>query len=122
LTTWLTQALPGISTEQLPKLALALSGGGAKAGLTTAGAVYGLDGRESIDSPVAGLLQSMTYISALSGGSLTLSGIMTNDFAQISTLRDQLLDASYENVFAAALANLPEVVSRELAVSKYDDD
>jgi lysophospholipase len=71
LSAWLTQALPGVPIENLPTLALALSGGGTKAGLTTARAIYGLDGRESSNSSVAGLLQSMTYISALSGGSLT---------------------------------------------------
>lgn len=110
LSAWLTKALPGVSTEQLPKLALALSGGGTKAGLTTAGAVYGLDGRESSDSSVAGLLQSMTYISALSGGSLTLSGMMANDFEQVSTLRTELLQKSYQNVFASVITNIAAVV------------
>ncbi|SMY29926.1 unnamed protein product [Zymoseptoria tritici ST99CH_1A5] len=109
LSAWLTKALPGVSTEQLPKLALALSGGGTKAGLTTAGAVYGLDGRESSDSSVAGLLQSMTYISALSGGSLTLSGMMANDFEQVSTLRTELLQKSYQNVFASVITNIAAV-------------
>ena len=113
LSTWLTQALPGISTEQLPTLALALSGGGTKAGMTSAGAVYGLDGRESSDSPVAGLLQSMTYMSALSGGSLTLSGIMGNNFEKVSTLRT-LLDTSYQNAFAAILSNADQVVSENI--------
>ncbi|USW58013.1 Putative lysophospholipase, catalytic domain, Acyl transferase/acyl hydrolase/lysophospholipase [Septoria linicola] len=109
LSSWLSTALEGFSTEDVPALALALSGGGTKAGLTTAGAVYGLDGRESSDSPTAGLLQSMTYVSALSGGSLTLSGIMANDFAQVSTLRTDLLDQSYQNAFAAVLSNADAV-------------
>ena len=61
--------MSGLSVENVPAVALALSGGGTKAGLTTAGAVYGLDGRESSGSSTAGLLQGMTYISALSGGS-----------------------------------------------------
>lgn len=110
LSAWLAQALQGLSTEQLPTLALALSGGGTKAGMTTAGAVYGLDGRENSNSPVAGLLQSMTYISALSGGSLTLSGVMANNFEKISTLRTALLDESYQNAVAAPLANAAAVV------------
>ncbi|GIZ41914.1 hypothetical protein CKM354_000519900 [Cercospora kikuchii] len=105
LSSWLGRTLDGFSSNRLPKLALALSGGGTKAGLTTAGAVYGLDGRESSDSPVAGLLQGMTYVSALSGGSLTLSGIMSNNFAQVSTLRDELLEESYQNIFSAPLTN-----------------
>lgn len=109
LSTWLAQALPGLSPKQLPTLALALSGGGTKAGMLSAGAVYGLDGRENSDSPVAGLLQSMTYMSALSGGSLTLSGIMANNFEKISTLRT-LLDQSYQNAFSAILANADQVV------------
>lgn len=109
LSAWLAQALQGFSAEQLPTLALALSGGGTKAGMTTAGAVYGLDGRESSNSPVAGLLQSMTYISALSGGSLTLSGVMGNNFEKISTLRTALLDQSYQNAAAAPLANAAAV-------------
>ncbi|KAF2216784.1 hypothetical protein CERZMDRAFT_108724 [Cercospora zeae-maydis SCOH1-5] len=105
LSSWLDRTLNGFSADRLPKLALALSGGGTKAGLTTAGAVYGLDGRESSDSPLAGLLQGMTYVSALSGGSLTLSGMMSNNFAQVSTLRNELLEQSYQNIFSAPLAN-----------------
>lgn len=119
LSTWLSGALDGFSTDNVPALALALSGGGTKAGLTTAGAVYGLDGRESSDSPVAGLLQSMTYVSALSGGSLTLSGMVANDFAQISTLREELLDQSYQNVLSAVLANGDQVVRLDCIKSRY---
>ena len=95
---------------QLPTLALALSGGGPKAGLITAGALYELDAREDTQSAVGGLLQSMTYVSALSGGSLTLSGIMGNDFAKSSTMKSMLYDFSYQSLFAAAFANLPTLV------------
>lgn len=112
LSIWLGQALEGgAKTDDLPTLALALSGGGPKAGLAAAGSIYGLDGREDSASPVAGLLQSMTYISALSGGTLTLSGMIQNDFAKISTLRRDLYQTSYQNVIAAALSNSAQIVS-----------
>lgn len=96
---------------QMPTLALALSGGGPKAGLITAGALYGLDSREDTQSNIAGLLQSMTYVSALSGGSLTLSGVIANDFAKLSTLKADFYDQSYQNLFAGVLAQLPTLVS-----------
>jgi hypothetical protein len=107
---WNLESVPGYGT-QLPTLALALSGGGPKAGIITAGALYGLDDREDSQSVVAGLLQSMTYISALSGGSLTLSGVIANDFAKVSTLKKLFYDSSYQNLFAGVLAQVSTLVS-----------
>lgn len=106
-----------IEEWDVPKLAIALSGGGPKAGLTTAGFVYAVDGRDSKTS-VSGLLQSSLYISALSGGTLTLNGVMSNDFAEVSTLKSLLYDTNYQNpvsfvIFITALARLLPAQSTE---------
>ena len=113
LVEWLRKILGSsvsVSECKLPTLALAMSGGGPKAGLLAAGVVQGLDSRDS-SYPISGLLQSLTYMSALSGGTLTLAGIMGNDFAKISTLKSTLYDTSYQSFGALALQNNATIVS-----------
>ena len=112
LMTWLEKiwgSRASVPACKLPTLALAMSGGGPKAGLLAAGVIQGLDIRDT-SYPASGLLQSMTYISALSGGSLTLAGTMGNNFAQISTLRRTLYDTSYQHLGALVLENNVTVV------------
>jgi lysophospholipase len=117
---WLKSILSVDECEfELPRLALALSGGGPKAGITTAGVVQALDSRDS-SYGVSGLLQSMTYMSALSGGSLTLSGQMVNNFAKISELKASLYDTNYQNPFLLALQNTAQIVSYTLASDESD--
>lgn len=99
-----------VSSCELPAVALSLGGGGPKAGLLAAGVLQALDSRDS-SSDVSGLLQSMTYMSALSGGSLTLDGVLANNFGKISTLRTTLWDTTYQNVLAVPLANVAQIVS-----------
>lgn len=110
---WSSPGCPFQQPRNMPILAMALSGGGPKAGLAAAGVLYSLDARENSSSSIAGLLQSISYISALSGGSLTLSGVMANDFAKISTLKTEFYDRSYQNTFAAAQQHTDVVVSKE---------
>ncbi|KAF2167127.1 hypothetical protein M409DRAFT_22559 [Zasmidium cellare ATCC 36951] len=118
---WLHKTVPEWPLEDCntPTLALALSGGGTKAGLTNAGVIQNLDGRESGKSSVKDLLQSVTYVSALSGGALTLSGIMANDFAKVSVLKKELYNRSFQNPFGIALNNskvlLADVASKTAA-------
>lgn len=121
LLSWLKSALgSGFGTDnsngwndwgnkQPPRLALALSGGGPKAGLTAAGVVQGLDSRDS-STGVSGLLQSMTYVSALSGGTFTLTGVMANNFSTISALRKSLWEQSYQNQLVAGVNNSLKIV------------
>lgn len=123
LAKWLDETLgsnTSMTAHRLPALALALSGGGPKAGLLAAGAIQGLDSRDSSYS-VSGLLQSMTYISGLSGGSITLAGVMGNNFAKVSTLRRTLYDTSYQDLGALALENHINIVSIALSASRSMD-
>lgn len=51
----------------VPKVAISLSGGGNRASLFAAGALRAMDAREGSSSPLGGLLQISSYITALSG-------------------------------------------------------
>lgn len=61
--------LSAATIADLPTIALSISGGGNRAALYGAGVLAALDGREpgSVAAGTGGLLQSATYISALSG-------------------------------------------------------
>jgi lysophospholipase len=109
----LDKALSGSTATEgckLPRVALALSGGGPKAGLTTAGVVQALDSRDTSNG-VGGLLQGMTYVSALSGGSLTLSGMMVNNFAKISELKTKLYNINYQNPYQLPIVNADQMTN-----------
>ncbi|KAF1826190.1 FabD/lysophospholipase-like protein [Dissoconium aciculare CBS 342.82] len=111
LKSWLDKALSGSTATggcKLPRVALALSGGGPKAGLTTAGVVQAFDSRDTSNG-VGGLLQGMTYVSALSGGSLTLSGMMVNNFARISDLKTKLYNINYQNPYQLPIVNADQI-------------
>lgn len=113
LVSWLDKTFNGSASWEeceLPRIAIALSGGGPKAGLTTAGVVQAFDSRDS-SFGISGILQSSTYLSALSGGSLTLSGLMVNDFPKISVLKESLYDLNYQNPFLLPLQNPEQIVS-----------
>lgn len=113
LVSWLGKTLNDSAAWEeceLPRIAIALSGGGPKAGLTTAGVVQAFDARDSTFG-VSGILQASTYLSALSGGSLTLSGLMVNDFPPISVLKKALYDVNYQNPFLLPLSNPDQIVS-----------
>lgn len=87
---WLQSA--GFTTDesQLPTLALTTSGGGYRALLTGAGVHQALDSREDVNSSLAGLYQSLTYESGLSGGGWLVGSLMGNNWPRISDLRDDL--------------------------------
>ncbi|KAM0755886.1 hypothetical protein T439DRAFT_376171 [Meredithblackwellia eburnea MCA 4105] len=71
-----------LTTSTMPTLGIAISGGSERASLFGAGVVATLDGRNttSVNKTLGGVLQSATYMSALSGGSWFLSSLLLNDF------------------------------------------
>ncbi|KAI1783772.1 lysophospholipase [Ganoderma leucocontextum] len=73
----------GDLSKDMPSIALALSGGNFRAALFNAAALEAFDSRNSssVSKGLGGLLQSSTYMSALSGGSYVLASLMFNDFA-----------------------------------------
>lgn len=116
--TW--QSKTDLDSCDLPKIAVALSGGGVKASIVTAGVVHSLDSRDS-STAVSGLLQSTTYVSGLSGGSLTVGGVFANNFSPVSPLKTNLWDLTYPNPFSVPLANFASLVcDPHLAQSIHD--
>lgn len=85
LEAWLEGTGAGFDTSDLPRLALASSGGGWRASLVGAGVVQALDSRDS-DTSVSGLYQALSYHSALSGGGWLLGSMAAYNWATISTI------------------------------------
>ena len=96
-----------VAPLDLPVIGISLAGGGLRASIVTAGFLKGLDAREeeSRRAQTGGLLQSASYLTALSfvfsplhltidadarrfhsGGSWTLSSLIFNNFPQIDPL------------------------------------
>lgn len=70
-------------------IALAFSGGGYRAMLSGAGQLAGLDSRTDYSegqNGLGGLLESATYISALSGGSWMLTSLLFNNFSSVQDI------------------------------------
>lgn len=98
LESWLSTALPGVSTSTLPTVALAVSGGGFRSLLTGAGVIQAFDDRDSTAS-TAGLYQAFSYHAGLSGGAWLLSALAASNWPTISELRDEV----WETQFAAGI-------------------
>ena len=78
------------NSSNLPKLAIAVSGGGYRALMNGAGAIKAFDSRtpgSKESGQLGGLLQSATYVSGLSGGSWLLGSIYVNNFTTIGALQ-----------------------------------
>jgi lysophospholipase len=70
----------------LPNIGLSLSGGGYRAMLNGAGAIAAWDNRSTSSTTpgnLGGLLQSATYVSALSGGAWLIGSLYTNNFTSV---------------------------------------
>ncbi|RAK90711.1 lysophospholipase phospholipase [Aspergillus costaricaensis CBS 115574] len=88
-------------SSSLPNVAIAISGGGMRAMLNGAGALKAFDSRTegtAAQGQLGGLLQSATYVSALSGGSWLLSSVFMNNFTTISALQDTFWDFSSASI------------------------
>ncbi|KAH9917657.1 lysophospholipase [Epithele typhae] len=77
------QVYLGVVAEDIPSIALSLSGGNFRAALFSAAALEAFDSRDnsSVKNGLGGLLQSSTYMSSLSGGSYVATSLVFNDFA-----------------------------------------
>ncbi|EGW30429.1 lysophospholipase 2 [Spathaspora passalidarum NRRL Y-27907] len=72
------------SGAPLPVIGMAFSGGGYRAMLCGAGQISAYDSRvKSKDKTLAGLLQSTTYLSGLSGGNWLVGSLISNNFISI---------------------------------------
>ncbi|CAD6890551.1 unnamed protein product [Tilletia controversa] len=80
------------TVSNLPKAALALSGGGYRATLVGGGMVQAFDGRNATANQrgTGGILQLVDYIAGLSGGSWTTGSLAINDFQSIQSLHDNV--------------------------------
>ncbi|ODV83703.1 hypothetical protein CANARDRAFT_9267 [[Candida] arabinofermentans NRRL YB-2248] len=73
-----------------PRIGLAFSGGGYRAMLTAAGEISGLDNRtEGCYEHGLPILDSVSYIAGLSGGSWFLSTLAFNNWTSVQTIVDQ---------------------------------
>jgi lysophospholipase len=88
------------SPSQLPVVALTTSGGGYRSLLTGAGVIQAFDSRDS-QTGVSGLFQGLTYQAGLSGGGWLLSSFAGNNYPTISSLRDNLWEAAFQNSLLA---------------------
>lgn len=77
------------NTTALPNIAISFSGGGYRALLNGAGALAAFDNRTSGSTNaghLGGLLQSATYVSALSGGGWLIGSIYANNFTSVEAI------------------------------------
>ncbi|KAJ3273950.1 Lysophospholipase 1, partial [Borealophlyctis nickersoniae] len=85
-----------VNAGKVPKVAVAVSGGGLRAMLYGGSILSTFDSRTNTTnttttntiSPASGLLQLTTYLTGLSGGSWLLASLYTTDFPTISTARN----------------------------------
>ncbi|KAF1923145.1 uncharacterized protein M421DRAFT_76057 [Didymella exigua CBS 183.55] len=80
------------NTTALPNIAISFSGGGYRALLNGAGALAAFDNRTrnaTSSGHLGGLLQSTTYVSALSGGGWMLGSIYANNFTSVQSIQDK---------------------------------
>lgn len=78
------------SSARIPRIALSFSGGGYRAMLCAAGEISGLDNRtHGADEHGIPLLDSVSYIAGLSGGSWFLSTLVYNNWTSVQEIIDQ---------------------------------
>lgn len=104
--TWLSDSaklnndLPGgasnytSSTDRVPRLGFALSGGGLRAMLVGSGTLQGFDSRNETANQrgTGGLLQLAQYVAGLSGGSWATASLAMNNWATTQSLKDNIWD------------------------------
>lgn len=118
LSSWLHGISPEFDSNcAMPVLGFSSSGGGQRAMLTTAGIHDAFDQRSG-NTSTAGLLQALTYESALSGGALFLAGTAINNFDSVPTLLDSFWHKSLNNGFLTQSPNITRAINGEIA-QKY---
>jgi lysophospholipase len=85
---YLDQASSGNSSD-VPRIGIAVSGGGYRAMLNGAGAIAAFDNRTANatgQGQLGGLLQSATYLSGLSGGSWLVGSLYVQNFSTVESI------------------------------------
>ncbi|RKO85654.1 lysophospholipase, partial [Blyttiomyces helicus] len=92
-----------LAQPRLPRVGIAISGGGNRACLVGAGVVQAADARVpgSVAAGTGGILQLSTYISALSGGSFLVGSMFATEFPTVDYLAKNVWKLS-QNVFEPA--------------------
>ncbi|KAH7142514.1 acyl transferase/acyl hydrolase/lysophospholipase [Fusarium sp. MPI-SDFR-AT-0072] len=75
--------------DALPRIGIAISGGGYRAMMNGAGAIAAFDNRTTNSSSkghLGGILQAATYLSGLSGGSWTVGSLYTQNFTSVESI------------------------------------
>ncbi|CAI4036309.1 hypothetical protein SMKI_15G1480 [Saccharomyces mikatae IFO 1815] len=80
------------SNENLPKIAVAVSGGGYRSMLTGAGVLAAMDDRTegANEHGLGGLLQSTTYLSGASGGNWLVGTLALNNWTSVQEILDNM--------------------------------
>lgn len=82
--------LASMNSTNIPNIGIAVSGGGYRAMLNGAGVLKAFDSRtdnSTAKGQLGGLLQSATYLSALSGGGWLVGSVFVNNFTTITDLQ-----------------------------------
>ena len=104
------QLMQGSDYRNVPTMGLAISGGGWASGLTGTGMLRALDSRlpAAVEQRTGGLLQSLTYMSGQSGGSLPITSFAVNNFPTADEIIlqwrpdiDRLTDTTNSTPYAA---------------------
>lgn len=94
-------------------IALAISGGGYRAMLTGAGVMAAYDSRtlnSTQDGNLGGLLQALSYIGGISGGSWLVMSNLINDFRPIYELRDDSSSWALQDQLLEGIPNFDPTV------------
>ncbi|EIN07115.1 hypothetical protein PUNSTDRAFT_144669 [Punctularia strigosozonata HHB-11173 SS5] len=101
------------NTNTVPRVAIAISGGGYRAMLHGSGGISALDSRN--DSSVAGLLQSSIYMAGLSGGSWAVTSFAASDMASPYYLESNVWNMEDSLVAPSGIVNAAEYYSDVVA-------
>ncbi len=91
-----TSYVEGASSDNVPTIGLAISGGGYRALMNGAGFLAAADSRtpnQTQNGSISGLLQASTYLAGLSGGGWLVGSIFANNFSSVVQLRDGYEDS-----------------------------
>ncbi|KAJ1327756.1 lysophospholipase [Microdochium nivale] len=109
----------------LPNIGIAMSGGGYRALMNGAGFIAAADNREAGSTgagQIGGLLQSATYLSALSGGGWLVGSIFANNYTTVTRLRDGSQGSAVWNFSNTILGGPKESGSSLVATANYWSD
>ncbi|KAL5611304.1 hypothetical protein FOBRF1_007421 [Fusarium oxysporum] len=127
--------------DALPRIGIAISGGGYRAMMNGAGAIAAFDNRTTNSSSkghLGGILQAATYLSGLSGGSWTVGSLYTQNFTSVESIisaksgflstlwqfDDSILEAytfssiANDTAFADAQTPMPIIVAIERTIGQ----